>query len=103
VTLFYRTFEDGLMLTARITPKASRTAIQGVMATPGGHALKIAVTAPADKGKANAAVCALLAEAFGIAKSNVTVTAGETDRRKVLRISGNPVTLTAIAQTWMTP
>lgn len=99
---FYRTFNDGLMLTARVTPKASRTAIQGVMATPDGHALKIAVTAPADKGKANAAVCALLAGAFGIAKSNVTVTAGETDRRKVLRIDGNPATLQAIAQTWMT-
>lgn len=90
------------MLTVRVTPKASRTAIQGVMATPEGHALKIAVTAPADKGKANAAVCELLARSFGVAKSHVTVAAGETDRRKLLRISGNPVALKAIAQTWMT-
>jgi uncharacterized protein (TIGR00251 family) len=102
VAPFYRMLDDGLMLTARVTPKASRTAIQGVMPTADGHALKIAVTAPADKGKANAAVCALLAGAFDIAKSNIIVTAGETDRRKVLRITGNPTTLKAIAQTWMT-
>lgn len=90
------------MLTVRVTPKASRNAITGTMATPDGLALKVAVTAPADKGKANAAVIALLADAFGIAKSNITLTLGETDRRKVLRISGDPATLAATAQTWMT-
>jgi uncharacterized protein len=91
------------MLTVRVTPKASRNAIQGTMATPDGLALKIAVTAPADKGKANAAVIALLAEAFGIAKRNIDLTAGETDRRKLLRISGDPAALTRTAQKWMTP
>jgi uncharacterized protein (TIGR00251 family) len=90
------------MLSVRVTPKASRNAIQGTMATPDGLALKIAVTAPADKGKANAAVTALLAEAFGIAKSHIALTAGETDRRKVFRITGDPAALSATAQTWMT-
>lgn len=90
------------MLTVRVTPKASRDAILGTMATPDGLALKVAVTAPADKGKANAAVIALLARAFGIAKSNITLAMGETDRRKVLRVSGDPATLTATAQNWMT-
>ena len=50
------------MLTVRVTPKASRDAIQGTMPTPDGLALKVAVTSPADKGKANAAVVALLAK-----------------------------------------
>lgn len=90
------------MLTVRVTPKASRDAIAGTMATPDGLALKINVTAPADRGKANAAVIALLARAFGTAKSNITLIMGETDRRKVLRVSGDPAALTAIAQTWMT-
>ncbi len=90
------------MLTVRVTPKAARDAIAGTMATTDGLALKVAVTAPADKGKANAAVIALLAAAFGIAKSNITLTLGETDRRKVLRISGDPATLAATAQIWMT-
>ena len=73
------------------------------MLTPDGHALKIAVTAPPDKGKANAAVTAVLAKAFGVAKSSVAVIAGETDRRKVLRISGDPAALSAIAQQWNKP
>lgn len=89
------------MLTVRVTPKASRNAIQGTMATPDGLALKVAVTAPADKGKANAAVIALLADAFDIAKSSITLTHGETDRRKVFRLAGDPAALSATAQQWM--
>ena len=98
---FFRADKQGLLVTARVSPKASRTAIQGIMPTPDGEALKIAVTAPADKGKANAAVTALLAKTFGVAKSSVAVVAGETDRRKTLRILGDPAALTVIAQQWI--
>ena len=90
------------MLSVRVTPKASRNAIQGPMPTPDGLALKVAVTAPADRGKANAAVTALLAEAFGIAKSSVALVSGAADRRKVFRIGGDPAALGATAQQWMT-
>lgn len=95
---FFRADGEGLVITARVTPKASRDAVTGVMATPDGFALKIAVTAPADKGKANAAVCALLAKTFKVAKSSVAVVNGETDRRKVLRVWGDPAALGAIAE-----
>lgn len=71
------------------------------MPTPDGMALKVAVTAPADQGKANAAVMAVLAKAFGVAKRDVELISGETDRRKVLRVTGNPATLAATAKTWM--
>lgn len=91
------------MISVRVTPKASRNAIQGVMATPDGLALKIAVTAPADKGKANVAATALLADAFGVAKRDVALASGETDRRKAFRIGGDPAALTATAQQWITP
>lgn len=100
---FFRADKDGLVITARVSPKASRTAVQGVMPTPDGEALKIAVTAPADKGKANAAVTSLLAKTFGVAKSSVAVVAGETDRRKILRVAGDPAVLAAIAQQWIKP
>lgn len=78
------------MLTLRVTPKASRTAVTGTMATPDGRALKVAVTAPPDKGKANAAVTALLADVLHVAKSHVVVVSGETDRRKVVHVRGDP-------------
>lgn len=95
---FFRQDSDGIVIIARVTPKASREAIQGVMATPDGQALKISVTAPPDKGKANAAVCALLAKTFKVAKSSVAVVNGETDRRKLVRITGDPGALGVIAQ-----
>jgi uncharacterized protein (TIGR00251 family) len=90
------------MVSVRATPRASRNTIQGLMATPDGLALKISVTAPADKGKANAAVTLLLAKAFGVAKSDIALTSGDTDRRKVFRINGDPAGLAATAQQWMT-
>ncbi len=97
---FFRAVTGGLLITARVTPKASRNAVAGAMATPDGQALKISVTAPPDKGKANAAVIALLAKTFGVAKSSVAVIVGETDRRKTIRVTGDPASLTAIAQQW---
>lgn len=91
------------MIAVRVSPKASRSAITGVFDGPEGAALKVAVTAPADRGRANAAVADLLAAAFGIAKSRVTLRGGETDRRKLFHLAGEPGTLAAIAQQWMTP
>lgn len=70
------------------------------MPTPDGQALKIAVTAPPDKGKANAAVALLLSKVFGVSKTSIVVVTGDTDRRKILRISGDPTALIAIAQQW---
>lgn len=98
---FFEADKDGLVIAARVSPKASRTAILGVMPTPDGEALKIAVTVPPDRGKANAAVIALLAKIFGVAKSSIEVIAGETDRRKRLRIAGDPAALAAIARQWV--
>ncbi len=95
---FFRCLDDGLMVTVRVTPKASRTAIQGTMPTPEGTALKLCVTAPADKGKANAAVVTLLAEAFAVAQSKVVIVGGATDKRKVVRVFGDPAALAATAR-----
>ncbi|TAL04507.1 MAG: DUF167 domain-containing protein [Rhodospirillaceae bacterium] len=92
---------DGLVLAVKAAPKASRNAIIGIMATPDGQALKVAVTAAPDKGKANAAVAALVAKALHVPKSAVSVISGATDRRKLLRISGDPARLSALAQKWI--
>ena len=50
--------------------------------------IKIAVTAPPVDGEANAAVIELLAKSLKVAKSAVAVIAGETSRRKTIRIDG---------------
>lgn len=48
------------------------------------------VAARPEKGEANAALAALVAEFFGLPASSVAVIAGATDRRKTLRIDGLP-------------
>lgn len=71
----------------RVQPGASRDAIEGPGEEASGRLyLKVRVRAVAEKGKANAAVEALLAKALGVPKSAVSVEKGETQRIKVVRI-----------------
>ena len=57
--------------------------------------LRVRVSAVPDKGKANAAVVALLARALGVPKSAVSVVSGETSRLKTLAIAGDSAALAA--------
>ncbi len=69
-------------------PRARRTALD----TAAG-ALKAAVTAPPEDGKANDAVIALLADQWHLPKSSFTVIKGATARGKTLGIVGEPAAL----------
>ena len=79
-----RTQGDQIVVKVRVQPKASRDAIVGEHA----GALKIAVTAPPEKGKANRAAVEVLAQALGVAKSAVTLVSGATSRDKTLAVRG---------------
>lgn len=86
---------DGVRLTLRVTPKASRNAIAGLADTAsGGKALKVTVTAVPEGGKANEAVVKLLAKAWKLPKTSLTVVAGATDRNKIVHVAGDPAELT---------
>lgn len=79
------------MLSVRVTPKSGVDAISGLYrAADGAVFLKIRVTQPPDKGKANKAVIALLAKQLGFAKSALSIVARDTSRDKQIRISGQP-------------
>lgn len=75
---------DGVMLAVRAQPGARRNAIAGVHA----RALKVSVTAAAEKGKANEAIVELLAERLELARSQIAVVSGLTSRQKKLLIRG---------------
>jgi uncharacterized protein (TIGR00251 family) len=80
----------------RVTPNAGRDAIEGVEIRDDGTAvLRIRVKAVPDKGKANAAVTALLAKALGLPKSSLSVVSGETSRLKTIAVSGDTADLVA--------
>jgi hypothetical protein len=53
-----------------------------------GDTLKIRVTAVAERGKANAAVEATLAEALGVPHTSTRVVRGRTSQRKVVEVVG---------------
>jgi uncharacterized protein (TIGR00251 family) len=64
------------------TPGAKRNHVGG------SHdgALRVSVTAPADKGKANQAIAKLLAKAIGVKSSQVNLISGQSNRRKVFEV-----------------
>lgn len=91
--------KSGVEVRVRLTPKADRDAIVGLIATAEGAALKARVRAVPEDGQANAALCVLMAKWLGVPKSDVAVTAGHTSRVKTLAIAGDAAALVrALAQ-----
>ncbi|HIJ39271.1 MAG TPA: DUF167 domain-containing protein [Rhodospirillaceae bacterium] len=75
-------------LSVRLTPRASRNRIEGLVSeADGSSSLKVSVTAIPEDGKANAALIALLAKSWKLPKSAISIIAGQTDRRKTLLIA----------------
>ena len=82
-----RDADDGsITLQIQAQPGAKSTAVVGVYGEGSQARLKIALAAPPVDGKANAVLRAFLAEAFGVARSNVTLLHGESGRKKLVRI-----------------
>ncbi len=75
---------DGAILPVVAQPGAKRNAVLGERA----GALRIAVTAPPDKGKANAAIQSVLVENLGFKAANVSLVSGATSRQKRFLIGG---------------
>jgi uncharacterized protein len=71
-------------LRVRVVPGAKRPGIAGRL----GEAWKLRVTAPPERGKANAAVVDLLSTRLGVAAHDVAVVAGATARDKVVELRG---------------
>ena len=85
---------DGVRVSLRVTPKASRNTMGGLAErADGGVALKVSVTAAPEDGKANQAVIELLAKAWKTSKSSISVAAGAADRNKIVVVAGDPADL----------
>lgn len=73
-----------MRLLLKVVPKASRDRIVGWL----GDRLKVSVTAAPERGRANAAVEALLAGALELPASRVRIVSGETTALKTAEIDG---------------
>jgi len=86
-----------LRVVVRVRPGSSRTSVGGRHGEAEPPVLLVRVTAPPVDGRANAAVCRALADAFGVRTSAVSLVSGAAARTKVLEIAGgDPVRLRAL-------
>ncbi len=79
----------GVSVNVRLTPKASRDRIGPVAEDAnGGAVLKVQVTAAPEDGKANKALIKLIAKAWRLPKTALSVKKGAKDRNKTIHIEG---------------
>lgn len=84
----------GVLIAVKAVPGAKRDEIVGLL----GERLKVRVSAPPEGGRANKAICALLARELGVKESDVEVVAGATRAEKSVRIGG--VSAADVAARW---
>lgn len=82
------THDDGVSFDVVVVPRASRSRVVGVVATPHGAALKLTLAAPPVDGEANAELCATLAKALDVPRRSVQITHGEHTKHKTVRVAG---------------
>lgn len=84
MTIQIREHPDGCILSVRAQPGARRDTIVGEHA----GMLKVAVSAPPDKGRANEAIIEVLAQAMGIKRAQIELVSGATSRQKQFLLRG---------------
>ena len=75
---------QGVVIHLLVQPRASKNEVVGVQ----GDELKVRLTSPPVEGAANRLCCEFIAKRLGLAKSAVTLEAGETSRHKRLFLPG---------------
>jgi len=75
---------NSVTFAVRVHPGANANAITGEL----GDALKVSITAAAEKGRANEACVEFFAKLLKVPRSSVTIASGQSSRNKVIRVAG---------------
>ena len=75
---------EDVLIWIKAVPGASRNEITGVI----GDRLKVRISAPPEAGKANRAICKIVARALGVKAQQVTIEKGQTKLEKLLCVNG---------------
>ena len=75
-----------MTLRVKVIPRSPKSEIAGTMAD---GTLKVKIAAPPEKGKANDALCALLARYYGVPRTAVTIVSGHAAALKLVRVEGS--------------
>ena len=76
--------DGGVSFAVKVHPRARKNAITGEL----GGALKVSLTTPPVKGRANEACIELFSKLLKLPRSSVTIASGQTSRNKVIRVGG---------------
>jgi len=76
--------DSGVLISIKAVPGAKRDEVSGLL----GDRLKIRVSAPPEGGKANMAICRLIAKELGVRVQQVEIVSGHTNPEKVVRVTG---------------
>jgi len=79
-----RQIGEDVVIAVKAVPGAKRDEIVGLL----GNRLKVRVSAPPEGGRANDAICALIAAKLGVKKTAVTIHGGHGNAEKMVRIAG---------------
>jgi uncharacterized protein (TIGR00251 family) len=75
---------EDVLIRVKVVPGASRDEIGSVV----GDRLKVRVSAPPEGGRANKAVCRVIADTLGVKPKRVSVERGHAGPEKILRVAG---------------
>jgi uncharacterized protein (TIGR00251 family) len=90
---FWRTGASGVTVMVKVKPRSRRPGLHGIQESAAGPRLQVAVTEAAEDGKANRAVCALVARALDRPLASVRIVSGATNREKLLSVAGDSTAL----------
>jgi len=92
---------DALILSVRLTPRSSKEQLGGIWQdAQSAEWLCASVRAVPEKGKANAALIALLAKTLGVPSGAISLEAGDTSRLKRVRIARHGVMVADKLESW---
>lgn len=86
--------KSAALIAVKAVPGAKRDEVVGRL----GERLKVRVSQPPEGGKANRAICELLAEELGVRPSAVTIVRGQSSAEKTVRVEG--VSAAAVLARW---
>ena len=75
---------EDVLIRVKAVPGASRDEIGPKV----GDRLKVRVSAPPEGGRANQAICRVIAEAVGVKPRQVSIESGQSSPQKIVRVAG---------------
>ena len=98
----YAAAQGGVRLALRLTPRASRSGVDGIGTDAEGRPLlKLRLVTPPVEGAANEALIAFLDKTLGLRKADITIRSGETSRVKILHLAGDSAVILQKLDFWL--